>query len=44
MLAVQIRAQAATVVRELIGKIEDEALRASFVAAPQVRRILHYAS
>jgi DNA-binding SARP family transcriptional activator len=40
--AVQTRAQAATVVRELIGKIEDKALQASFVAAPQVRRILHY--
>ena len=40
MSAVQTCAQAATVVRELTGKIEDEALQASFLAAPQVRRVL----
>ena len=38
--ASQAFAQAATVVRELTGTIEDEALRTSFLAAPQVRRIL----
>jgi tetratricopeptide (TPR) repeat protein len=36
----QAYAQAATVVRELTGRIEDEALRTSFLAAPQVRRVL----
>lgn len=33
-------AQAATVVQELAGQIEDEALQTSFLAAPQVRRVL----
>ena len=32
--------QAATVVQELAGKIEDETLRSSFLAAPRVRRVL----
>jgi predicted ATPase/DNA-binding SARP family transcriptional activator len=33
-------ARAATVVQELAGKIEDEALRTSFLAASQVRHVL----
>ena len=37
----QACAQAATIVQELAGKIEDEALRTNFLAAPQVRRVLN---
>ena len=40
MPAAQACAQAATIVEELAGKIEDEALRTNFLAAPQVRRVL----
>ncbi|GAC1401327.1 MAG: hypothetical protein NVSMB49_15440 [Ktedonobacteraceae bacterium] len=36
----QAFAQAASVIQELAGKIEDEALRSSFLAAPRVRRVL----
>ncbi len=38
--AVRACVQAATVLRELGGKVEDEVLRANFLAAPQVRRVL----
>ncbi len=40
MPAGQAFAQAATVVQELAKQIEDEALRTSFLAASQVRRVL----
>jgi DNA-binding SARP family transcriptional activator len=40
MPAGHVLAQAATVVQELAGKIEDEALRTNFLAAPRVRRVL----
>jgi len=40
MPADQAFAQAATIVQGLAGKIEDEALRTSFLAAPQVRHVL----
>ena len=40
MPAGQACAQAATIVQELAGEIEDEALRTNFLAAPQVRRVL----
>lgn len=36
----QAFAQAATVVQELVGKTEDEALRTSFLTASQVQRVL----
>ncbi len=40
MPADQAFAQAATIVQGLAGKIEDEALRTSFLAVPQVRHVL----
>ncbi|HEV2583652.1 MAG TPA: hypothetical protein VGT44_22520 [Ktedonobacteraceae bacterium] len=42
VLASQAYIQAAAVVRDLTGTIEDEALRASFLAAAQVRRVMEY--
>ncbi|MGH7868337.1 MAG: hypothetical protein ACREP9_12115, partial [Candidatus Dormibacteraceae bacterium] len=42
LLADQAFTQAAIVVQELAEKIEDEALRSSFLTAPRVRRVLEH--
>jgi DNA-binding SARP family transcriptional activator len=44
VLADQAYAQAVSVVQELAQKIEDEALRTSFLTAPQVRHVLEQAA
>lgn len=43
MLADQAYAQAVSVVQALAERIEDEALRTSFLTAPQVQRVLEHA-